>query len=184
MSAVSLFDWTTYRNIFSTASMEAIFSERGFFERLVEVERVIAESQGELGIIPENSAKVISKRVDAGQLDLNRLHVDMLKVGRPIAGLVQQLVEQAGDEHGNWVHYGVTTYDVMDTGKALQIRDAIELILNQLKNYRQHLTNLIDLYGDKLMIGRTNNLYAQPITFGLKVASWVEEVMRHEERLH
>ena len=106
-----------------------------------------------------------------------------MDVGRPIAGLIRQLAEQAGEGNDDWVHYGVTTYDIMDTGKVLQVRDGVSEILAAMDRYRDLLAELAAMHRDTLMIGRTNNLHAQPTTFGAKVANWIEEFMRHRERL-
>ncbi|MBT6095052.1 MAG: hypothetical protein HOH04_09225, partial [Rhodospirillaceae bacterium] len=116
-TAVSQFDWTIYRHMFSADRMEKIFGEHGTIERWVVVEKAIARAQAKVGIMPADAARAINDRLSAGKLDLERLHADTLDVGRPIAGLIRQLAEQAGDGHDVWVHYGVTTYDVMDTGK-------------------------------------------------------------------
>lgn len=183
MTAVSLFDWTIYRHMFSAERMEQIFCEYGTIERLVEVEKAVAKAQAKTGIMPSAAAAEIERRLNVDDLDLERLHADTLEVGRPIVGLVRQLVEQVGEGHGVWVHYGVTTYDVMDTGKVLQIRDGLTEILEQMSTYRQSLMDLAAKHRDTVMIGRTNNLHAQPITFGVKIATWIEETMRHEERL-
>jgi len=183
MSNVSLFDWTIYRHMFSAKRMEAIFGERGTMERWIDVERAVARAQSTLGIIPADAGVEIDRRLNADGIDLERLHEDTVDVGRPIVGLVRQMVEQVGGDHAAWVHYGITTYDAMDTGKVLQLRDGLNEVSAQLSSYRNLLSDLAAKHRDTVMIGRTNNLHAQPMTFGAKVANWIEEMRRHEERL-
>lgn len=183
MTNISLFDWSIYRHMFCTEQMEAIFGEASTIERIVVAEKAVARAQGKLGIIPATAAKEINRCLDASKIDLDRLHEDTMDVGRPIAGIARQLAEQVGDGHDVWVHYGITTYDIMDTGKVLQLRDGLQAIHAQVRRFREVLTALAAEHRDTVMIGRTNNLHAQPQTFGAKVAVWIEELLRHEERL-
>ncbi len=183
MTAISLFDWTIYRNMFNSERMAGIFGERGTAESWVTVEKAVARAQARLGIIPAEAAREIEAELSSSKLDLERLHADTLDVGRPIAGLAQQLGEQVGKGHDVWVHYGITTYDVMDTAKVLQVRDGIEEVLGQLGVFRRALMGLAAKHRDTVMIARTNNLHAQPQTFGAKLANWIEECLRHEARL-
>jgi 3-carboxy-cis,cis-muconate cycloisomerase len=121
--------------------------------------------------------------LDAAKLDLDRLRADTLDVGRPIAGLAAQLAAQVEPPHNAWVHYGVTTYDIMDTGKVLQIRDGMAEILAQISQYQALLVELALTHRDTVMVGRTNNHHAQPLTFGARLAVWIEELLRHRDRL-
>lgn len=184
MSPVSLFDWNIYRDMFTSAHMAEIFGERGTLKRMVDAERAVSKVQGELGIIPAAAAAHIVATITANTLDLARLHEDTLDVGRPIVGLQQQLAGQVDPAHAPWVHYGITTYDIMDTGKALQVRDGLDEILKQMRSYRRLLATIAEHHRNTVMIGRTNNIHAQPNTFGGKVATWVEELLRHEARLN
>lgn len=183
MTATSLFDWTIYRGMFDTERMARLFGELGTAEAWIEVEKAVARAQAKLGIIPAAAAAAIGDRLSAEKLDLEALHQDTLEVGRPIAGLAKQLAAQAGDSHDVWVHYGVTTYDIMDTGKVLQFRDGLDEIERQTAAYRRALMELAAAHRDTVMIGRTNNMHAQPQTFGAKLAVWIEELLRHEQRL-
>lgn len=183
MAAISLFDFATYTDMFTSPRMAEAFGERATLARMVDVERAISKVQGELGIIPAAAAAHIVATLSADRLDLARLHADTLDVGRPVVGLQQQLAGQVGAEHAPWVHYGMTTYDIMDTGKVLQVRDGIDIVLAQLRVHRGMLADLARAHRDTVMMGRTNNLHALPITFGGKVAVWVEELLRHEVRI-
>lgn len=182
MGATSLFDWTIYRHMFDSARMAAIFGESATAEAWVTVERAVARAQAAQGIIPQDAAAAIDRTLSADKLDLETLHKDTVDVGRPIAGLAKQLAAQVGEGHDVWVHYGVTTYDIMDTGKVLQFRDGLDEIASQTAAFRRALMALAAAHRDTVMIGRTNNMHAQPQTFGAKLAVWIEELMRHEQR--
>lgn len=183
MSAISLFDWSIYKHLFSSERMEAIFSEQKTIECWIEVEKAVAQAQARLGIIPAEAAEAIDRCLEFDKIDFNRLRADTLEVGRPIVGLVSQLAGQVGGDHGAWVHYGITTYDIMDTGKVLQVRDGLLEILTAMARFGRLLKDMAVKHRDTVMIGRTNNLHAQPTTFGAKLAIWIEEFLRHEQRL-
>lgn len=183
MNAVSLFDFTIYADMFTTPRMAEVFGEKATIARMVDVERAVSTVQGRLGIIPEDAAKHIAETLSADAFDLEKLHQDTLDVGRPIVGVQMQLAGQVDPKFAQWVHYGITTYDIMDTAKSLQVRDGIDEILRQLRAYRGKLAEMAREHRDTVMIARTNNLHAQPHTFGGKIATWVEELLRHEERI-
>jgi len=183
MAAVSVFDRTIYHQLFSTGAMEDIFGETATLQRLVDTERAVAKVQGALGIIPEAAASHIADRISADSIDLERLRDDTRIVGRPVVGLLKQLGEQVGPEYAQWIHHGLTTYDAMDTGKVLQIKEGLSEILNGVTRYGDGLKKLVADHRDTPMVARTNNLYALPTTFGAKLATWLEEMGRHLERL-
>lgn len=183
MSAVSIFDWQIYRHLFSTPRMEEIFGERNTLGQMIEAEKAAARAQGKLGIVPPAAAAAIDNSLNFEELNLDRLRQDTLDVGRPIAGLVTQLAAQVPEPHKAWVHYGVTTYDIMDTGKVLQVRDGLDEILAAMDRYSTLLQGLSKEHRDTVMIGRSNNHHALPTTFGVRLAVWIEELMRHRDRL-
>lgn len=183
MSAVSVFDWQIYRHLFSTPRMEEVFGECNTLVQMIEAEKAATRAQGKLGIVPPEAAAEIDRCLSFEKLNLDQLQRDTLDVGRPIAGLVTQLAAQVPDPCKVWVHYGVTTYDIMDTGKVLQLRDGLDEILAAMDRYSTLLQGLSKEHRDTVMIGRTNNHHALPTTFGVRLAVWIEELMRHRDRL-
>lgn len=183
LSPISLFDWQIYRHLFCTPRMAEIFGETNTLRQMIEAEKAASRAQGKLGIVPASAASVIEQCLDFDKLDLERLRVDTVDVGRPVAGLVAQLAQQVPAPHDVWVHYGITTYDVMDTGKVLQIREGLEEILSGVSRYNSILARLAEAHRETLMVGRTNNLHALPTTFGARLAVWIEEMLRHGDRL-
>ncbi len=163
--------------------MRAILDENATIAAWTEVERAISRAQGELGIIPGDAADTIANSLDASSIDLDQLHQDTRHVGRPIVGLATQLSAQVPEPHNQWVHYGFTTYDVMDTASALQSMRATTELQSQLNLLRKSLEQLAVKHRDTLMIGRTNGQHAQPTTFGARVATWIEELLRQQYHL-
>lgn len=183
MNKISVFDWTIYRHLFSDAAMEQIFSEANTIACWVDVEKAIAIAQAKTGIIPPDHADTIASSLNAETVDLERLRIDTREVGRPVSGFIKQMSEQVGGDAAHWVHYGVTTYDLMDTGRTLQIRQGLDLIEDQLKSLIRLYVQFAQSHRSTLMIGRTNNLHALPKSFGAKLAVWIEEAIRHLDRI-
>jgi len=150
--------------------MRSIFDEGATIRAYVDVERAVTQSQGDLDIIPKDAASAIADRISAAHVDLAKLQRDTRHVGRPIVGLVEQLAKQVPDEHARWVHYGFTTYDVMDTATSLQTKRATAELQSELTELRAQFETLAQTHRDTLMIGRTNGQHAQPTRSSL--AEW------------
>ena len=162
--------------------MRDIWSAETTLSCWLRTEATIARCQAELGIVPDS----VAKRLDAvrvGDIDRGRFDEDMSVVGRPIVGLVQQLRELVGADLSRFVHFGTTTQDIMDTGMVLQMREGIAALLEQLGRIRELIEALDRANGTVPMIGRTNGQHAVPITFGMKLTLWAEELDRRREHL-
>ena len=179
----SLFDWKIYQHIYAPAEMKQVFGEEGAIKSWINVERAISRNQGAIGIIPEAAAHAIDSTLVADIVDMDKFQKDVQIVGRPIVGLVRQLTDAVGEPHNVWVHYGVSTYDIMDSGTACQIKDGIAIIHRQLVGLREIWENLAEVHKMTIMIARTNGQHAQPTTFGARVANWLEEFVRHHKRV-
>ena len=167
----------------SAISIAEIFSEQGQFERYLKFEIALAEVESELGLIPEEAAREIVRVATLDTLDLDKLKADTERTGYPIAPMVRQLTAACGGDLGQYVHWGSTTQDVMDTGLVMQIRDALVGIEDDLKHLARCLADLAERHRDTLMVARTFGGHALPFTFGAKVARWLSSVCRHLERL-
>jgi 3-carboxy-cis,cis-muconate cycloisomerase len=162
--------------------MRAVFDDAATLRRYVETEVALARVQGELGIIPADAARAIAARADAAALDMDELRAETEIVGYPILPLVHQLARQCGAE-GEYLHWGATTQDIMDTATVLQVRDALALVDEDLAALDGILDQLAQRYRDTPMAGRTHLQHALPITFGYKAAVWLLMLRRHRERL-
>lgn len=180
--ASNVLDSVLFRDAFGTPEMRAVFDDRELIRKYVEVEIALAKAQARCGVIPEAAAQEIAAKCDADTLDFELLRHETEIVGYPILPLVHQISKQAG-ESGGYVHWGATTQDIMDTAVVLQIRDAFELIKTDIKTLRGTLADLALRYRNTPMAGRTHLQQALPVTFGYKVAIWLDIFDRHEERL-
>jgi 3-carboxy-cis,cis-muconate cycloisomerase len=178
----TVFDSVLFRDMFGTAEMRAVFDDGATLARYVEIEVALARVQGRLGIIPQKAADAIAARADASRLDIETLKVETEIVGYPILPLVHQIARMCGPE-GEYLHWGATTQDIMDTATVLQIRAALALVEADLEALDGILDALALRYRDTAMAGRTHLQHALPITFGYKAAVWLLMVRRHRERL-
>ena len=180
--ASTLFDSALFRDVFTTPSMRAVFSDEAQLAAFVKAEVALAVAQGEAGVIPREAAEMIARQAPVIALDCEQLKQDTENVGYPIVGLVRQLSQALG-EAGRYVHWGATTQDIMDTAAVLQLRDAVALIEAQLADVMTQLARLARQHRDTPMAGRTHLQQALPITFGHKAAIWLSSLQRSAERL-
>lgn len=178
-----LTDSHLFSPLFSDAEVAEQFSDAQFVRSMLEVESALAAVQGRLGLIP---AEVVDQIVDVAaslEVDFERLRSGVEKSGVPVIELVRQLREQVGGEAADYVHWGATSQDILDTARILQIRTAMATLDSRLRNIIQKLAQLADRHRHTLMAGRTHSQQALPITFGYKVACWLAPLLRHRERL-
>jgi 3-carboxy-cis,cis-muconate cycloisomerase len=175
-------DSAIFAPLFSDNEVTALFTDHAYVRALVEVEAALARAQANVGVIPASAAERIS-RVSADRIDIASLTEGTIRSGFPIIALVQQMRRQAGEEAGPYVHWGATTQDIMDTASVLQIRAAIQLFERAIRDIIRHLSQLAQRHRRTVMAGRTHGQQALPITFGLKVASWIAPLIRHFERI-
>jgi 3-carboxy-cis,cis-muconate cycloisomerase len=175
-------DSAIFSPLFSDAEISALLTDEAFVTALVEVEAALARAHARVGVIPAAAADQIS-RVKAANIDITALTKGTIRSGFPIIALVQQIRRQAGEEAEPYVHWGATTQDIMDIASVLQMRAAIELFKPAILNIIRRLSELAQRHRTTVMAGRTHGQQALPITFGLKVASWIAPMLRHAERL-
>lgn len=179
---ISVIESAIFKDMFGTPEMRAVFDDAATLRRYVETEVALARVQGRLGIIPQAAADAIAERADASRLDIETLKAGTEIVGYPILSLVHQLAEMCGPE-GEYLHWGATTQDIMDTATVLQIREGLALIDADLAELDAILDSLALHYRDTPMAGRTHLQHALPITFGYKAGVWLLMIRRHRQRL-
>ncbi len=176
-------DSELFRDQFSTQDMRDIFSDRRTVQGWLDVEVALAHAEAELGIIPKVAAEAIEQAGDAKDYDLAALKREMDRTSHPIVPLVRMIADKCDDDLGQYVHWGATTQDIIDTGMMLQIRDAEAVITTRLESLADALADHSVTHATTAMPGRTHGQHAQPITFGYKTAVWLDEVRRHQTRL-
>lgn len=164
-------------------SVAPLFSREATWQAWLTVERALALTQGELGLIPAEVAARIAEKATLDTIDSNALAVDIERTMSPVMSLVRALATACGEPAGGHVHLGATTQNVIVTGKMLQLRRAHQLLLTRSASILERLAGLAENGADWPCVARTNQRHALPITFGYKVAGWIEEAERQIERL-
>ncbi|WP_218278869.1 adenylosuccinate lyase family protein [Pseudomonas sp. MYb185] len=160
-----------------------LFSISSKIQAWLDVEVALANSQAELGMIPVEAAREITLKGKADCIDQSALLSDMEVTKAPIVSLVRFLARACDGNAGDYVHWGATTQNVMQTAEILLIRQSHQQLLNSLAGCLEALALLAENGSDMVMAGRTQRRHALPITFGFKAAAWIDELLRHEERL-
>ena len=168
--------------LYGSEPMRAVFSDRAFCQRMLDVEAALARVQARLGIIPAEAAAAITAAARVENLDIAAMAASLANVGYPVVGLVAGLSAAAGG-HGGWTHWGATTQDIMDSATALQVRDGLALVRAELVAVVAALARQAESHRGTLMAGRTHLQHALPITFGLKLATWLAPLSAHVQRL-
>ncbi|PIW28800.1 MAG: adenylosuccinate lyase [Rhodospirillales bacterium CG15_BIG_FIL_POST_REV_8_21_14_020_66_15] len=185
--AAGTIDSTLFRDQFSTAAMRAVFDDAMTVQKWLDTEAALARAEASLSIIPEQAARDITRAADVSQYDLDAMREEMARTSHPIVPLVRAMAkacEKLGaKQSGEYVHWGATTQDIMDTGLVLQMKDALGLIMAALAELEANLVKLAVDHRDTPMAGRTHGQQALPVTFGYKAAVWLDEVRRHMVRL-
>jgi adenylosuccinate lyase len=160
-----------------------IFSEESRLEHLLKVEAALARAHAKLGTIPAKDAKIITEKASLKHVNLAKVKSIERETKHDLMAVVRALTKEAGSA-GKYVHLGATSYDIVDTAVALQIKSAIRLLEEELSKLLNVLVSLSKKYASTIMLGRTHGQFAVPITFGLKLSVFAMEFYRHLERLH
>jgi adenylosuccinate lyase len=160
--------------------MGAVWSDANKFAKWLEVELAATDTLAEAGLVPKDAAAAIRARA---KVDVARIHELEARVKHDVIAFTMAVGESIGDpDAARWLHYGMTSNDVVDTAQALQIRDAAHLIERDLVIFAEILDLRAHQYRHTPQIGRTHGIHAEPITFGLKIANWFAENQRNIAR--
>ena len=177
---------TLFDGLFYSGPMIAVFGDKSRLKRMLEFESALASAEAAVGVIPADAAKIVANNCRVEVLDLALLRESAAHAGNLAIPLVKQLAKAVAEENADaarYVHWGAASQDVIDTGFVLQMRDALALLDNQLQQLNTGLAVLADRHAGTLMPGRTLLQQAVPITFGWKVAGWLDAMLRHQARL-
>jgi 3-carboxy-cis,cis-muconate cycloisomerase len=180
----SALDSKIFGPLFGDSEINQLLSDQAYVRALVEVETALARAEARVGAIPQAAAEQISKAADPNRVDIESLSKGTVRSGFPIIALVQELRRLVGGQAASYVHWGATTQDIMDTAGVLQLRAACELYKERLVELARQLSQLANRHRATVMAGRTHGQQALPISFGLKVASWLAPMVHHGERLN
>jgi adenylosuccinate lyase len=165
---------------YSLPEIADLFGDEARFAAWLDVEVLAVEAWAELGVIPADDARTIRER--AG-FDVNAIAERERVTDHDVAAFVDVVQERVGAPAGAWVHYGLTSSDVVDTALALQMTRALDRILVAAGTLEAAIAKRAREFRDTPMVGRTHGIHAEPTTFGAKLALWALEVRRDRERL-
>ena len=168
--------------LFGTEEMNIVFSEKSWVQKWLDTEAALAQAQGELGVIPKEKADIIVKYAKADLIDIPSIG-EGYKSSITIVPLLNAFKKVLPEHAGEYVHWGATSQDIVDTGMVLLERDAYDIILRDAKACLKAILKLVKKYRATPEAGRTHVVHAIPITFGYKAAVWADELGRQIERL-
>ncbi len=158
--------------------MGHIWSDENKFRAWLEVETVSSEILAEDGIVPATAAEAIRER---GDFDVQRIHEIEAEVKHDVIAFTTAVAEKVGPE-ARWLHFGLTSNDVVDTAQALQIKAASAIIRQDIDRLLSVLKARALEFKDTPTVGRTHGQHAEPTTFGLKILNWYAEMLRNQQR--
>lgn len=168
---------------YTRPQMGRIWSEENRFRQWLEVELAASEALAELGEVPVEAAQALRKHADFDVKRINEIEAEVRHDVIAFTTAVSEKMAEAGQaEHSRWLHYGLTSNDVVDTAQALVIQQASGPIAESIEQFREVLKRRAWEFKDAVIVGRTHGVHAEPTTFGLKLANWYAEVSRHAAR--
>ncbi len=180
---VSPFDSQIFASLLSDSEVASLFADQAAVARMQDFEAALARVQGRLGIIPAEAATAIDKALGEITLPQAALTEGTANAGVPVPALVAALRAEMDPEAGQYLHWGATSQDVMDTALVLTLRDALEILERHLDEVIEKLGLLAEKHRGTLVAARTRSQQALPTTFGLKVVTWQTPLQNHRTRL-
>lgn len=177
------FDYVTMGSEFNTPAMRAVWDEQNVIQKWLDVEAALAAAQAKVGVVPPDAAAEIARKARAELVDLERARAEIRRAGHLVVGVLRAWAPALEGGADRWVHFGASSPDVLDTGFALLLKEAVDLVRRDLLALEERLIDLTERHAETLMVGRTHGQHALPITFGFKLGVWLEEIGRHLERL-
>jgi adenylosuccinate lyase len=164
---------------YTLPEMGAIWSEEAKFQSWLDVEIAATEANCDLGRVPADAVETIKAKA---RFEVERILEIEAEVRHDVIAFLTNVNEHVGDA-GRYIHVGMTSSDVLDTGLALQMKASVQLLRQELQQLVEALRSLAGAHKDTVMIGRSHAIHGEPITFGFKVAGWLAETLRNQERL-
>ena len=164
---------------YSRPKMKSVWSDKNKYDKWLKIEIAVCEAWNKAGLIPEHDIVKIRK----AKYDFDLFYEILDRTKHDMTAFLQSTTANLGPE-GRWIHQGLTTSDVWDTATSLQLVEAAQLLDFELEQLEAALKKKAIKHKNTLMMGRTHGVHAEPITFGLKIALWWDEVKRGRKRLY
>lgn len=164
---------------YSHPQLSKIWEEEYKFKKWLEVEIAVCEGWQKQGVIPKSEVDKIKKNAT---FDIKRIEEIEKETKHDVVAFVKAVCETLGEE-GKYIHYGVTSYDIVDTALSCLMKESAEIIISEIKLLNKEIKKLAKKYKYLPMMGRTHGIHAEPITFGFKLAVWYSEMQRNLSRM-
>ncbi|NTV14774.1 MAG: adenylosuccinate lyase family protein [Desulfobulbaceae bacterium] len=172
-----------YSHGYTTAEAKAVYCDLRRLQRWLDVEAALATAQAELKLIPHEAGKKLAATAHLELLNHQAIKQGIAVTGHSLIPLLDEWQKVAGPQAASYSHYGATTQDIQDTAQSLELKDIFAIIERDLNQTIELLADLADDYKTQVIIGRTHGQHALPTTLGLKFAIWLDELLRHAQRL-
>jgi adenylosuccinate lyase len=176
-------DYELNPGVFCTPELAKVFDERTRLQRWLNFEAALAKVQGELGVIPQEAAEEIERRAKLDGLDSEQIRITYENSRNSLMPLISCLRKACKGGHGEYIHYGTTTQDVLDTAQILELKEVTTIIYRDLRALEGVCLDLAKKHQKTPMVARTHGQQALPMTFGLKAVVWLSEIRRHIDRI-
>lgn len=164
---------------YAREEMKKLWDMNAKYSAWLEVEKALVRGWNKLGLIPDSDCEKICKNA---KFNIARIDEIEAVTKHDLIAFTTSVAESLGEE-SRWVHYGITSSDCIDTAVALQMRDSLKIILEDIKQVREVIKNKAMEHKGTLMVGRSHGIHGEPITFGLVLAIWYDELGRHLKAL-
>ena len=168
---------------YGTPEMKRIWEQENKQQRMLDIESALAQAEGELGIIPKEFADEIKAKANTKFVTVERVSEIEAETKHDIASLSKGLSEVCEGEAGEYVHFGATSNDIVDSSNSLLLKDSIEVLEEKIERLTKIILKLAEENKMKVCIGRTHGQHALPTTYGMKFAIWADELHRQYDRL-
>lgn len=166
---------------YSTKNMEKLWSEESKFFNWLSVELAVLRVRHEIGELPHPVPDSIEQQIKIDPNEINRIEKEITK--HDVIAFLMHISPQFPEELRPWLHRGLTSYDIVDTGMSLQLRKSVDILIIKIEKLMDTVKSKALEYKYIPEIGRTHGIHAEPITFGVKLANWFEELKRNQRRL-
>ena len=172
-----------YRSGYSTEESRRIFCDFRRLQRWLDVEATLATCQATLGMIPLSAAEELAQTAQLTQLDVNEISSSIKSTGHSLIPLLSAWQKVTSPDSAGYIHYGATTQDIQDTAQSLEIQEVLSIVERDLSQIIKELMSLARRTRNLVIVGRSHGQHALPTTLGLKVAVWLDEMLRNGELL-
>jgi len=164
---------------YAREEMKRLWTQEAKYNAWLEVEKAAVKAWNKLGLIPDEDAKKI---IENAKFDIKRIDEIEKETKHDVIAFLTSVAESLGEE-SRWVHYGMTSSDTIDTAVALQMRDSLQIIIEDVKMVMESIKKRAMEHKYTLMVGRSHGIHGEPITFGLVLSIWYDEMKRHLKNL-